>query len=144
MIDKEKVIKGLECYATMCETGSRIACKDCPYFMDCNPSQMMRGAIELLNEQEPRVITLKEVLDFIMADKEMSEDDEIEFNERKPLYVEFREWNDMCYEHWRSPWYLRSWYAADKELFVFNYGKNRRYWTDRPTEEQTKAVLWDE
>lgn len=57
MVDREKVLRGLECLAT-----DAVPCTECPY---CNqgfcPSAVARDAIELLKEQEPRVLTWDEV-----------------------------------------------------------------------------------
>lgn len=56
----EKVIKGLECCT---EDG----CKDCPYYNNCDifdeyPSEtLLKDVLEVLKEQEPRVLTWDEV-----------------------------------------------------------------------------------
>lgn len=56
MIDKQKVIKGLECclaYRTDSGTDS-VSCEDCPYHgTDSDCWQVERDALELLKEQEP-------------------------------------------------------------------------------------------
>jgi hypothetical protein len=55
MINREKVIKGLE----LCLTGDASVCKDCPYEAECEatigagPSPLRHDALTLLKEQEP-------------------------------------------------------------------------------------------
>lgn len=54
MIDREKVIKGLEC----CREMDGHACQKCPYVSDCNNMSagiphLASDALELLKEQEP-------------------------------------------------------------------------------------------
>lgn len=59
MIDREKVIKGLEYHIKELSVGK--TCYECPYFGD-NPCeiQLIANTLELLKEQEPRVLTLEE------------------------------------------------------------------------------------
>lgn len=60
MIEREKVIKGLEYHLKELTVGK--TCYECPYCGD-NPCeiQLIANAIALLKEQEPRVLTLDEV-----------------------------------------------------------------------------------
>jgi len=54
MINREKVIKGLE----LCLTGDASVCKDCPYEAECEatigagPSPLRHDALTLLKEQQ--------------------------------------------------------------------------------------------
>lgn len=54
MVDREKVIKGLECCAST-------ACRDCPYSSDCvvdeftGTTYLAADAIELLEEQKHQI-----------------------------------------------------------------------------------------
>lgn len=53
MVDREKVIEGLECCS---RTTAEPNCEECPYYKDktdCS-GEMMRDALALLKEQEPR------------------------------------------------------------------------------------------
>lgn len=63
MIDREKVIKGLE----LCTSGSEYGdntCQECPYFVSvkygCHRQQMEKDALELLKEQEAKPLRCKE------------------------------------------------------------------------------------
>lgn len=59
MIEREKVIKGLEYHLKELTVGK--TCYECPYCGD-NPCeiQLIANAIALLKEQEPRVLTLEQ------------------------------------------------------------------------------------
>lgn len=50
MIDREKVIKGLEICTSM-----QYRCADCPYYANCclDGQEVMENALALLKEQEP-------------------------------------------------------------------------------------------
>lgn len=66
MIDKEKVLKGLECCAD--RTGK--LCKTCPYDFIHNENcmgDMARDALELIKEQEEKIKGLSTLLDFAHA-----------------------------------------------------------------------------
>lgn len=53
MVDREKVIKGLEC----CIDPLKARCPECPYYpcydQDTTSEQLLADALELLKEQEP-------------------------------------------------------------------------------------------
>ena len=141
MIDREKVLIGLECCAD-----PDTECGDCPYFNhtyfypDCKES-MMRSALELLKadmtylkEQEPRVLTLEELRSLDGTDHFVWLEDNGEY----ALYD--------CYAEVTA-------YRNNVELNIFGsevefepdneeYGKTWRCWSARPTEEQRKAVKW--
>lgn len=70
MADREKVIKGLECKLN----ANYDTCKDCQYLIEelaedypefeyfCNRSQIEADALELLQAQEPRVMTMDDLI----------------------------------------------------------------------------------
>lgn len=65
MADREKVIRGLELCAYDPDPGQELkeirSCPECPYYRaGCSP-QLIRDALALLKEQEPRVIELSEI-----------------------------------------------------------------------------------
>ena len=119
MMDKrEKVIKELQrCVlphgrgcTPECEYHGRIEC--------CR--QVMRKAIALLKEQEPRVLTLD-------AYKAMAEKPR---NEKSPVWEELRYSNSS------------EWGWALPQQAYDGYGIVWRAWTDKPTEEQREAEAW--
>ena len=120
-MDREKVIKGLECCA------AALSCDECPYneSKECNNkgffySQAIEDALALLKEQEVRELTI----------------------------AEWREWkanpkrNPICilWEHDTSPmWILRPTDVHEPALLM---GKLKLF-TGKPTFEQCKAVKWE-
>lgn len=68
MVDREKVIKGLE----HCDFGVSSTCyeKECPYYQSHNCADELKNDIlALLKEQEPRVMTLDELTDIYVEFK---------------------------------------------------------------------------
>lgn len=94
----------------------------------------MSDALELLKEQEPRVLTLEEL------EKHCAEKTPFMFSENAPVYIEYcieRPWN----VRWGTAETIRSWLGS---VEIYNdYGKDWRCWNTRPTDEQRKAVKWD-
>lgn len=119
MTDREKVIKTLQ--------GIRIALD-----MDGhhNDAQAVADALALLKEQEPRVLTLEEALKANPVWFEthgLVSPAIIDHGESKAGFcvIVFGEdnWNDYP---------------------ISQYNKTWRCWTSRPTDEQRKAVKWDD
>jgi len=138
MPDMEKVIKAIE----ICYTAGH-NCTECPRFNedDCN-DRLMRDVLTLLREQEPRVMTLEEVIKHyslppVFVDDLSAQEDYLE--DIAPLYFDFQE-ADSFAVHWRGYYsvktYLDDWRAS--------YGMKWRCWTARPTDEQREAAKWDE
>ncbi len=133
MIDREKVIKELtEIYD---EAYDRWVHR--PYVEDKLVTLIRDGipdVLALLREQEPRVLTLEEVRD-----------------EAEYMFLEKRSatWSDLFGCAIRGDW---DGYGMDLLLgeddyirgMWENYGKTWRCWTARPTDEQRKAVKWDD
>lgn len=120
MPDREKVIKGLEC----CSAMSGDECRRCPYSSDCRDEILPVGmvhlandALELLKEQEPRVLTLEEARTYEVVWPEDKGEGELH-----PLIVQ----NNM------------------NDSKHYKYGIHWRVWSAKPTDEQRKAVKWDE
>lgn len=128
MPDREKVIQGLErCAGTDC-TG-------CPY-QGISPCQnkLAEDALALLKDQEARVMTKSEAISYPEKQNAFSDSD------KAPLYVEYKK---------PQPYFVK-WVTADsvylwmKDIELsLDYGKEYRFWTSRPTEEQRKAVAWE-
>lgn len=118
MTDLDEVIKALECCIDETKCGS-----ECPYWDDngnCR-SNMEADALALLKAQEPRVMTLEELRKY-----------------SGPVWVE---WRDKRYEYdngWEVATFNEN-YAADGETYN---GKEYRYWTAKPTDEQREATPW--
>ena len=126
MTDREKVIKGLEC------CGETMTCNQCPYDSEMGGCfrNLKADALNLLKEQEPRVLT---------------HDEAIALPEGTPVW--FEESTDagqtflspmIC--HGNGLYGNRFMQVDAKQL----YWRGRRFWNARPTDEQRKAVKWDE
>ena len=130
MIDREKVIKGLECHA-------EVNCVECPYrdgWRTCPFGEtLLVDAIALLKEQEPRVMTLEDVKAFDWDYCYLEE-------ERFPG----KEYRAVCGNYaltcitWPCVASMRIQHGDE------SYGKKWRCWSAKPTEEQRQAVKWND
>lgn len=146
MADIEKVIKGLEC----CK--NRYDCKQCPYATEYDPNldcvdKTRADAIELLKEQQPRVLSYDEMKTMI----------------GKPVYVEEpkRNADPQCYwgivvEGEEPPKEGGYNYPGgvdfnvevglnvyDGDLYMVDIGCGWRAWTAEPTDEQRMNTPWE-
>ena len=137
MIDAEKVKRGLE----VCSCSDiNMDCPKCPYHMHTKQAvycmdRLMREALALLKEQEARVLSKEEAVHY------MSDEEAYEFSEKAPLYVEHKTLDEWDFK-WARAETVYTW-MCDLRMRQ-NYGITFRLWTSRPTEEQRKAVKWDE
>ena len=144
MSDREKVIKGLEC-CILHDPDDHCRCAECTYNIhEISNSPCANGlkwdALELLKEQEPRVMTWQEVeahytvpfFDDLNEFEDFAQD-------IKPLYFEYKH-----EDHWEVHW--RGYSSVSKYIhnWLSEYNKTWRCWTDKPTEEQRKVVKWGE
>lgn len=121
----DMVMKGLE----HCKNHDGTTCPECPYFHDDCVAKLCADALELLKEQQPRVLKYEELFkeETFCLWYESKEhfpmmqvacvDGEYEDNE---VFVAI----DDAYENWMT------------------YGKTWRMWSSRPTDEQRKAEPW--
>lgn len=135
MADIEKVIKGLECCASM--NGS--ACRECPYSSECvageatyqtGTAHLAADALELLKAQEPRVMTLKEIISAECVWIEYATSGNVVI--ALPWDIEL---TDDTYNFIGMP----NCFVEFRSL----YGEEWRCWTSRPTDEQRKAAKWE-
>ena len=118
MPDLKRVIKGLECRLSNAGDENMTYCPDCTYYFTSNcEGTLNRDALELLKAQEPRVLTLEEARTYEVVWPEDKGEGELH-----PLIVE-NNMNDSKY---------------------YKYGIHWRVWSAKPTDEQRKAVKWDE
>jgi hypothetical protein len=141
-MDREKVIKGLECCTKKVCIYKDIE-KECPYlelcgdygdaFEDCTTA-LAKDALALLKAQEPRVMTWEEaqtnVQDgpFIIFEVRDSTGDEVDFGVLAGDYYEMSEGSALT--------------VADFWMLKDDYGKRFRLSTSRPSDEQRQAVKW--
>ncbi len=139
MADREKVIRGLE----YCIDPQALCCK-CPYYNygHCDPDKVRKDAIALLREQEARVMDAEEVARLTEETYQW-------------LWIEEIQnitWNLHClraFVYSKHPdtgefYILANGYRDIVKLEGDEYGKTWRCWTSRPTEEQRKAVKWND
>ena len=138
---REKVIKGLDCCKDIHTAGAGNAqgCIECQYNHTQNDGmngypcirKLFNDALELLQTQEPRVMTLDEV--------QVSID---------PVWLE----GGMAGGTWAMMPFTREYsieFVADGVCTVYpafaigEYGKTWRCWTSRPTDEQREAIPWN-
>lgn len=136
----EKAINGMEyCIKRMTTTGE---CDyDCPYYHNPHGCKvvMLKDAISLLKEQEPRVMTLEEVKGMerltICAVEQRSKVIKSTFNAEYGGIVTLGNENFLDFGlYGDTNRYRRT---------EVRYGKTWRCWSARPTEEQRKAVKWN-
>jgi len=132
MTDREKVIKGLKC----CLNESHADCAACyqqgPGFGFACREGLMRNALELLEAQEPRVLTLEEVkndcpdyvyLEIASGWIECCIKDEGDSNKSVGYFI--YGFGEYSIKEWKK------------------YGKTWRCWTVMPTDELRRMVKWD-
>ena len=96
--------------------------------------------------RKPRVMTLDEVITHYSLPPVFVDDfgaQEDYYEDIQPLYFEFllnRE--DPWIVHWRRHAQVARYLYVDEWRHTYN--KKWRCWTSRPTDEQRKAVRWDE
>lgn len=150
MTDRERVIRGLECYTTRPTISDREdcdSCDSCDYYISpdglayCDVWTMMEDALALLKALEPRV-----------QEPRVMMLDEVKVSE-KPIWLEWRHrfikpaflhsdqvMTDDCRNaitfvlFGKEEWYI---YADD------DYGVEVRCWTSRPTDAQREATPWN-
>lgn len=137
MTDREKVMRGIE--HCLLRSKERVHCGDCPYWYDdfesgCHVYDMMRDALALLKEQEPRVMTLEKI-------------------QSGTVEVAWLECSDK--EEVRAGlWFKRINEGEDEGIIIHVldgfeglrtevYGKTWRCWSARPTEEQMRETPWE-
>ena len=146
MADREKVIRGLELCAYDPDPGQELkelrSCPECPYYRaGCSP-QLIRDALALLQEQEPRVMDAEEVARLT---------EEI----YQWLWIEEIQnitWNLYClraFVYSKHPdtgefYILANGYRDMVKLEGNEYGKTWRCWTSCPTPEQMRGTKWEE
>ena len=131
MIDRGKVIRGLESCLRLCELN---ACRECPYG-DGTPCKLLHDALALLKEQEPRVMTL----------------DEIRSGTVEVAWIEDADKEEVI----PGIWFRLSNEGGDEAVDIHIrdgfvgarlevYGKLWRCWNARPTEDQMRDTKWEE
>ena len=129
----EKVIRGL----SICQPYGQCENEDCPYYENNNCLERLQtDALHLLKAQEARVMTICEIQSF---------DGAVYVDEpNKPVCLKML----YCYEvGQRTYGHGYTFVDSDGDKVFYSaqgFGTKWRCWTARPTDEQRKAVKWDE
>ena len=121
---REMVIRVLTCAANHADEGMISLSVD-----------EVREIVELIREQEARVLTKSEAISYPEMKNAFDEKD------KPPLYVEYKT-PQSYFVKWVSVDNVY-WWMNDIELNM-DYGKEFRFWTSLPSDEQRKAVPWGE
>lgn len=96
-----------------------------------------------IRPDEPRVMTLEEVVEHFSLPPEFGDDPDAQedyYEDIQPLYFEYPDQEARPWAiHWRG--FAQSQRYLDERRHTYNRGW--RCWTARPTDEQRKAVKWD-
>lgn len=129
---REKVIEGLEC-CILHDPDDKPRCEICPYDGACL-NRLKHDVLQLLKAQEPRVLTLEEVeampYGHVLIETDKSDSlrwlDALLFCRNTNFTFDFITLEGRA------------------RLLGTDYNREWRCWTSKPTEEQRKAVKWDE
>lgn len=130
MIDREKVIKGLECCIKR-DPDDKTRCDECPYGGACL-NRLKSDALALLKAQQPRVMTLEEV----------HEGDVMWFD--SPGNFIMRPVICVMHDKGDSSYLVFAWQYGTFTWRISDYGIGWRCWASRPTDEQREATPWQE
>ncbi len=136
MPDREKVIKGLEC----CTSPSPSYCRQCSYkgkpddYPHCVHNRLQPDALALLKAQEPRVMTLEEVIEAA--------------KQGEPMYICEAKFPGSA--RWIIPINADHWGFEERgshcQLHYYDYLSKQIggfcCWTSRPTDAQREAAPW--
>ena len=124
MADLQKTIKGLRCHSEPKFGPDEYFCETCPYDEATCGLDVPNDALSLLKAQEPRVMTLEEVLEWAETPAE----------KRDPIFFEQKEGKGP------NGWICNS--VCPKDYYLCCLDKDARCWTARPTDEQREEEPW--
>lgn len=140
MTKLEKVMNGLEHCLSRYVDG---LCDDCPYMGAIDKTYMipmkckeiiMRDALELLKEYQPKVLIMEDVPKYDVVWMETDKD------EIFPALVNGATGDPKSKLHYFIHLYGVDGYIVGFPVFLYN--RTWRCWTERPTEKQRKAEPW--
>lgn len=133
--DLEKVLKGLAACLPETDEDEEIGCAGCPYAFCLSEKtvavgvRLVEDARRLLRDRAPRVMSWDEARLHAM---QYMDPDAI-----RPVFVEHRS-PDRGQLIWAGGYAQRMMLTLQDE-----YGVKFRFWSDRPTEQQREAQMWD-
>ena len=148
MIEREKVIRGLEWCIKLDGNGCSL---ECPYLAGKKPcpNVMLRDALALLKEQEPHLLTLEECRNpERMVALEYKTYGILQGDELKPVMT-IHKWAvyiGKCFDgdiEWTA-FSLFHAFTNQMTLKTDNYGKTWRCWSADPGDEVREETKWDD
>ena len=134
MSDLEKVIKGLEQFISDFK----------PYCGNDADWKRVFDALELIKAQEPRVLTVEEVIKHYSLPPAFPDDlamQEDYYEDIQPLYFDFPyDDEDPWIIHWRGHAHV----ARYLDEWKHTYGVKWRCWSAKPSDAERKAVAWND
>ena len=120
------------------------ACNECPYANDCEDGKglfagaahLTADALELLKEQEPRVMTFDELLALPHG---IETDVPVVMETKTPV----GKWDGGSMCQWKPAGFVQEMVQDHRWYNREHYGEYWRVWNVRPTVAQRKAVKWD-
>lgn len=109
----------------------------------------VEDAIAMLKEMEPRVLTLEEVMSTpkdVAIWQEIKDEPDYKY-EISPVAEPMEIIIDDNWDFWtgkKKDTYVGIRFASEGHMPKESYGKDWRCWTSRPTDEQRKAVKWND
>lgn len=144
MIDREKVIRGLECCSFSWNIVEPPNCKNCPYadaeFGTCQipNATLIDDALALLKEPAPRVLTIEEVKAY-PTDKALWFEGWMIVPVLPDCRVEQQNENKLGVEVVDTLYDFPLWF----DNYNLDYKFGWRCWTSKPTDEQREATPWE-
>lgn len=159
-MDKKTVIEKLECFRLKADP-QHCTEEKCPYNNAdpefgcwCLSNRLIYDALELLKEQEPRLMTLEEVKAIALRETERILSSGVE-----PVWLEQNDdgltnlnlvliswwYMDNLDEDETEFEFIAKYFGTDIDdtLNYLDYGTRWRVWSSKPTIEQRKAVKWE-
>ena len=135
----EKVLLGLKCCLPQTDEEAEIGCDQCPYNDNCGDAGndvMLRTTLvedirKLLEEQQPRVLTLGEACEADVCWIEVKGSDRI-----TPGRIGNHGGEEI--------FSIRRFDALDETFTAPEHGTEIRFWSARPTEEQRRKTEWQQ
>ena len=148
MAEREKVIRGLEACNRQSYNGSD--CQNCPYYEDeyeadipygmCNIQDMFDDALDLLKEQEARVLEYSEIEKHPLVWLEDNDKEDV----IPALFLQYNGWSAEFSRQSPDKYVDTIVRSAKVVADERTYGKTWRCWTSRPSEQQMRDTKWEE
>ena len=134
-------------------------CRKCPYANECEEGEgllagsahLAADALAMLQEQEPRVLTMSEVKHIGADNHSAFKNDGLtvmwleEFGKQNSLHVVILKWDEDDWSGNPNNFVNVYYFGTDEfdQFSLTDYNETWRCWTDKPTEMQRMGAAWD-